>query len=407
MGVTRAPLTLPLSEMARPRVPLPGVWTFWADTMVGGRALGNVDVSSFYCVKRLSAFGHGNVTVNLPSGIDAQRMLNLWSWRLWAFYDSAPYWCGVPTGVADQDGSAHAQFTLIELPGYLTRRQWDYHPDRSFNGWEQTAIAAVIAEPLPEVGVLVSTEVGASVLRDRTYEYLEGGSRGQLLINLSQVLEGPEFRADYRMNPATLRPECTLRIAYPRVGSDISGLGLTVPGAVVGYRAQWDSDQLRTRTFAVGDLPHDSEGGPRPVSVVNRPNPDLPRLDAVDEWPGTIRQSTLDERARTMAALQAAPGQSLTGSPPESFPAITSYGPGDTVTLFAVTPLVPQGIELMGRLAQIEVNAATGVATWTVTMSQPPQKLRESLAGGLVRLDTATSAAFRSGGLRPPREITP
>ena len=403
MGVgPGGPLGLPLAVEPRPRVPLPGQWTFWADTMVGARLLGNVDVSSFYCVKRLSAFGHGNVTVNLPSGLDTQRMLTLWSWRLWAFYDGEPYWCGVPTGVADQDGSAHVQFTLIELPGYLTRRQWDYYPDRRYTQAEQTAIARDIAEPLADVGVLVTIEPGFVVLRDRRYEYLEGGSRGQLLINLAGVLQGPEFRADYRMTTAG-RPVCTLRIAYPRVGSDISGLGLSVPGAVVGYRAQWDSDQLRTRTFAVGDLPHDAgEDDVRPVVIaeMDPPNRELPRLDAVDDWPGTVLPSTLAERAKTAAQLQSVPGQQISGSPPESFPPITSYGPGDTVTITAITPLAPQGVEFAGRLQQIEVNAATGIATWTVTLTNPPQRLRESLAGGLVRLNTATSDAFRSGGLR-------
>jgi len=403
MGVgPGGPLGLPLAVEPRPRVPLPGQWTFWADTMVGARPLGNVDVSSFYCVKRLSAFGHGNVTVNLPSGLDTQRMLTLWSWRLWAFYDGEPYWCGVPTGVADQDGSAHVQFTLIELPGYLTRRQWDYYPDRRYTQAEQTAIARDIAEPLADVGVLVTIEPGFVVLRDRRYEYLEGGSRGQLLINLAGVLQGPEFRADYRMTTAG-RPVCTLRIAYPRVGSDISGLGLSVPGAVVGYRAQWDSDQLRTRTFAVGDLPHDAgEDDVRPVVIaeMDPPNRELPRLDAVDDWPGTVLPSTLAERAKTAAQLQSVPGQQISGSPPESFPPITSYGPGDTVTITAITPLAPQGVEFAGRLQQIEVNAATGIATWTVTLTNPPQRLRESLAGGLVRLNTATSDAFRSGGLR-------
>jgi hypothetical protein len=404
MGVgPGGPLGLPLAVEPRPRVPLPGQWTFWADTMVGARPLGNVDVSSFYCVKRLSAFGHGNVTVNLPSGLDTQRMLTLWSWRLWAFYDGEPYWCGVPTGVADQDGSAHVQFTLIELPGYLTRRQWsEYYPDRRYTQAEQTSIARDIAEPLADVGVPIITEPGFVVLRDRRYEYLEGGSRGQLLINLAGVLQGPEFRADYRMTTAG-RPLCTLRIAYPRVGSDISGLGLSVPGAVVGYRAQWDSDQLRTRTFAVGDLPHDAgEDDVRPVVVaeMDPPNPELPRLDAVDDWPGTVLPSTLAERAKTAAQIQSVPGQQISGSPPESFPPITSYGPGDTVTITAITPLAPQGVEFAGRLQQIEVNAATGIATWTVTLTNPPQRLRESLAGGLVRLDTATSVAFRSGGLR-------
>ena len=80
-----------------------------------------------------------------------------------------------------------------------------------------------------------------------------------------------------------------LRIAYPRVGSDQAGLGVSVPGAILNYRYGMDSDQLRTRTFAVGDLAENApEDAKRPVIILERVNPSLPRLDAVDDWPGTI-----------------------------------------------------------------------------------------------------------------------
>jgi hypothetical protein len=399
------PVAMPLALDPRaPSVALPGKWTFWAETMVGRppTRLGRVDVSAFYCLKRVSAFGYGNFTVNLPCGLDSETMLTLWGWRLWAFYDGEPYFCGVPTGVVDTDGSEHVQFTMIELPGYLTRRQWDYYPDRRFQNWEQTAIAREIAQPVEDIGVVIATDAGSPpVLRDRTYEYLEGGSRGQLLVNLSGVLGGPEWRTEYRML-TTARPECVLRIAYPRVGSDSAGLGVAVPGAIIGYRYQMDSDQLRTRTFAVGDLPHDApEGTPRPVVIAMLDNPRLPRLDAVDDWPGTILQSTLTERAITAQTINQVGAQSVTGSPPESYPPITSYGPGDTVTVRAVTPLIPDGIMFAARLDQVEINAATGLATWTAGFTSPPQATRETVGGAFLRLDKATAAQFHGGGLRP------
>lgn len=399
------PLSLPFAlDPRQPSVALPDQWTFWAETMVGRppTRLGNVDVSSFYCLKRVSGFGYGNFTVNLPCGLDSDMMLTLWGWRLWAFYGGEPYFCGVPTGVVDTDGSEHVQFTMIELPGYLNRRQWDYYPDRKLINWEQTAIAREIALPVEDVGVQIWTEAGSpAVIRDRTYEYLEGGSRGQLLVNLSGVLNGPEWRTEYRML-ASGRPECTLRIAYPRVGSDSAGLGVAVPGAILSYRYQMDSDQLRTRTFAVGDLPHDAgENAVRPVVVATLDNPRLPRLDAVDDWPGTILVSTLRERAVTAATINSIGAQTVTGSPPESYPAITSYGVGDTVTVRAVTPLIPDGILFAARLDQIEVNAANGIATWSAGFTSPPQGTRETVSGAFRRLDTATAAQFHSGGLRP------
>jgi hypothetical protein len=409
VGVTPVALPLPLAlDPTRPHVPLPGRWTFWAETMVGAQRLGMVDVSSFYCVKRLSAFGHGNFTVNLPCGLDTETMLQFWGWRLWSFYDGQPFFCGVPTGLADENGSEHVQFTMIELPGYLTRRQWDVYPFGEYRGREQMEIARDIAEPVQDVGVEIVTEPGAGYYRDRRYEFLEGGSRGQLLINLAGVLSGPEFRTEYRMG-GQARPVCTLRLAYPRVGSDQAGLGVSVPGAVLSYRAQFDSDQLRTRTYAVGDLPadvHEDLGPdepipPRPVVIAELANPRLPRLDAVDDWPGTVLIETLAERARTAAAINSVPAQQVTGSPPESFPVITSYGPGDTVTVRARTPLIPDGIEFDARLQQVEVNAGEGTATWSLALLQPPQRTRETMAGAFLRIDKTTAALFHSGGLRP------
>jgi hypothetical protein len=404
VGLTIDQLAL---DPRQPNVALPGKWTFWADQMVGGQALGNVDVGGFYCVKRLSDFGYGNVTLNLPCGLDSDTMLTLWSWRLWAFYAGEPYFCGVPTGLSDENGSERVTLTLTELPGYLRKRQWDVWPDRKFVNWEQTAIARELAAPVEEVGVQIVTEPGAPpVLRDRTYEALEGGSRGQLLVNLSGVLQGPEWRTEYRMQ-TNGRPVCSLRIASSRVGSDEAGLGISVPGAVLAYRYQMDSDRLRTHTFAVGDLPHADdqgnpipEGTPRPVVIATVDNPRLPRLDAVDDWPGTVNPSTLEERAITNATIYSIPSQELTGSPPESYPALGTYGPGDTVTVRAVTPLIPEGIEFAARLTQVEVNAATGVATWHAMFLSPPQATRNTINGTLDRLATGARQLFYSGGLR-------
>jgi hypothetical protein len=398
-------MTAPLLE-ARPSVALPGAWSFWADMIVGDVPLGPVDVSGFGFTSRLSGFGNATGTFALPCGIAPDRLLRLWSWRLWCYYDGGLVWCGVPSGIGDEDGSVRVALTFTELPGYLGKRQFDTYPKAVWNQVEQTEIGRRLAEPAADAGVRVVIEPGpAPILRDRTYEYLEGESRGALLSNLSGVLDGPEFRAEYDVT-AEGRPRCTLRIAYPRVGSAEAGLGVTVPGAALGYRAQWDADKMRTRTFAVGDLPENAaEGTPRPVAVVNRPQADLPRLDYADDWPGTFVISTLNERARTMAEVQSAPALALTASPPESFPPITSYRVGDDVTIRATTPLMPGGLEVTGRLTELSVSAAEGTATWTVTGPSPPPVPRETLARRLDRLDTWSRQMFRSGPIADPGPI--
>jgi hypothetical protein len=390
-----------------PAPQLPGEWSFWADMIRGGQSLGPVAVSGFGYTERLSAFGHGTVSVTLPCGIEPARLLRLWTWRLWCFYDGALVWCGVPSGIIDE-GSVRVSLTLTELTGYLLKRAVDYFPPWEPRGMEQTAIAANIASPLADVGVRVVTSPGpVPVLRDRTYQYLEGGSRGELLTNLAGVIDGPEFRADYAMTADG--PECVLRIAYPRVGTGEADLGVTVPGSALGFRAQWDADQLRTRTYAVGDLRDDAPPeAVRPVQVVDVPSDDLPRLDAVDDWPGTVEPAALRDRAQTASVRQAAPALQLSASPSEAWPDLSAYRVGDDVTVRATTPLLPGGLDATGRLVELSVSAGEARATWTVATSMPPPVPRETLSGRLDRLDTTTASVFRAGRkTAPPAQEAP
>jgi hypothetical protein len=394
---------------ARPVVPLPGEWRFWAESIVGHVPLGPVEVSGFGYTSRLSGFGNGTATFGMPCGLDPARMLRLWSWVLWCYYEDALVWAGVPSGIADEDAAVRVSLTFTELPGYLTKRQFDQFPKWEPRQMEQTALAAQLAAPLADIGVRVVTSPGPiPVLRDRTYEYLEN-DRAQLLVNLSQVEQGPEFRAEYGTTAQGL-PECVLRIATPRVGSGEAGLGVTIPGAALGYRAQWDADQLRTRTFAVGDLPEDEQDRPRPVAVWDRGDelPDLPRLDAVDDWPGTVLPSTLRERARTMSLAQSAPALQLSASPPAAAPSLARYAVGDDVTIRATTPLVPGGLEITGRLTELSVSAAAGTATWTVANTLPAPVARETVSHQLDRLDTWARQGFHAGPMNLiPTEETP
>jgi hypothetical protein len=384
---------------ARPRpAPLPGKWVFWADRIRGYVPLGNLTVSDFTCTSKLSGFGAGTLTVTLPCGIPEDRLLALWSMRVWCYYDGAPYWCGVPTGITDDGGPAVA-LTLTELPGYLQKRVWDYFPSYRFNQVEQTEIFRNIASPVGDVGVALSMDPGPGYLRDRTYEYLEGQNRAELLTNLTEVLGGPEFRAQYTVDDSGARaglPRCTLRVGYPRVGTGAAGLGLTVPGEALGYSAAWDADNMRTKTFAVGELPENAaENATRPVATKELSQADIPRLDGVDDWPGVVLTSTLNERAGAEATRQAAPSLELTVTAPEAAPAIGLYSVGDDVTVRVRTLLLPGGLEVPGRLTALEVHAAEARVTWTVVISLPAPRARATLTERLDSIDRITRGAFR------------
>jgi hypothetical protein len=379
----------------RPRpAPLPDQWTFWASTVVGGANLGLLRPHGFSCTSRLSGFGSGQVTLPMePGALDGDRLTRLWSYKIWAYYGTAPYWCGVPSGIAD-DGSNYVSLTLTELSGYLAKRVLDVPGGVRYSQVEQTEIARQLAAPVADVGVVLAVDAGPGFPRDRSYEYLEGENRATLLANLSQVISGPEFRTEYDRDPAG-QPRCTLRIAYPRVGAN-AYLVLSVPGTAAAYGASWDADNLRTRTFAVGDLPEDApEDAVKPVVIVDRPQAELPRLDVVDSWEQTYLISTLTERANTSATLYAQPALDLGATATTANPDPTTYRVGDDVTVRLVTPLLEGGLDVPGRLTQVDVSAGSGTVTWTVAVTVPPPRARAPLTARLTTMNSRVNAVFR------------
>lgn len=374
-----------------------GAWTFWADMITGSRApLGPVQPVAFTCNMPLSDFGTGSVTLpaQMGGGITPDRALRLWSWRLWAYYNGQLVWCGVPTGIKDT-GELGVALTLTELPGYLSKRLLDIPAGVTYTQIEQTKIASDIAAPVTDVGVAVVTQAGPGFLRDRTYAYMEGPYRSDLMTNLAQVISGPEFRAEYAQSGG--RPGCTLRIAYPRVGSGASGLGVQVPGLGIGYEATWDSDLLRTRTFAVGDVADTAPAGTqKPVIIVDQPQPDLPRLDCSDDWPQVVLVSSVREHANAYATMYAAPTLDLTATATDASPPLGSYGVGDDVTVSVTSPLLSGGYNVTGRLTNIAADAGAATVTWTVAVTLPPPPTRRPLSSRLAAQDAKSSGMFQT-----------
>jgi hypothetical protein len=322
---------------------------------------------------------------------DTMQILQLWRWRLWIYYRGMPVWCGCVTGV-DDAGESAVDLTLTELTGYLTRRVFD--TNSTYTQIEQVTIAAELAAPVTDVGVTVSTDAGSGFKRDRTYQYLEGESRGALLQALSGVISGPEFRSEYSVDPATLAPHCTLHIAYPQVGSDAADLGLQVPGQAVNFGVTWDSDEYRTKTFAVGDLAAGAATDQKPVKIVDNPQTGTPRLDAVDEWQGVILLTTLQEKANSYAQIYGAPIISFKGSVSIDFPLVSHYNVGDQVTVIVTDPLLPDGLWQTTRLTERSVSCDDGTVEWTLVTTQPPAQPRLTLTKKLAQLDRRVGGVF-------------
>ena len=459
---------------------LPGAWTFWVDASVSPyKPFGQLICSGFTCTSLLSGFGAGEAIIPVAtSPMLRPDLLAFYTWRLWVFYNGVPVWAGLPTGLTDVGGTA-VTVSLTELPGYLTRKQ--YATSHVYSQVEQTTIAADLAANLANIGVAVVTRAGTGVKRDRTWGYLEDTSRGDLLVSLMQVNNGAQFRAEYALDSGTTLPTCTLVVAYPRVGvaGNASGLALIVPGGAASFQAVWSSDMMRTRTFAVGDVPNVNTppfpasghtvtsgysqavqavitggtwGGSGNVSVNGatagtgpgtysippggsitltysgtgsnapswnwqaasqeqpvltdfRPQANVPPLDSADDWPGVSWVPTLTERAATNATIYAGPTLALTAVMPIGDPPLGSYGVGDDVSVVLADPLLPAGMATTGQLTQLDLDAAAGTATWTVSITQPPPRLTNRLAVRLAAADARFRGKFHNNLVSPPTGI--
>lgn len=405
---------------------LPGSWTFWADqsdarypwgnTSFGGPyileppPIGPVQVISFTCNWVLN--GWGNAEAVLPvyqeGSLTRADLTRFYGWRLWAMYDGRPVWAGLPTDLEDT-GEAAVTMAFTELPGYLERKQHATRVTRT--NVEQTTIAAQLAARLENIGVPVVTRPGPGVLRTRSYDYLEGESRAELLQNLQAVgataetnANGPEFRSEYDVNPASGRPRCTLAICYPRAGSAASGLGVSVPGEGAEFSAKWSGERYRNRTFAVGDLPDTApDTARRPVEMNYQPEVGIPNIDYVDDYPGVILRATLRERAAAQAAIYRDPALALTATVALSSPPVYSYGVGDDVQVTITDEFMPEGLSLTAVLNEKAADAGEGTSEWIVTTPQPvPRPGRDNLPGRLDAMDSQLQRIWRAGGRIEP-----
>ena len=379
-------------------------WTFFADYAVAPFAdIGPVQVVAFTADWQLSGFGSGEATIAISSDSALPRslLMQLWTWRLWCFYQGVPVWAGCPTGVVDQ-GNQTVTVALAELPGYLAVKQ--YALNHTYSGVEQCTIAADLASPLGNIGVAVATAPGAGQNRDRTYTFLQS-SRADLLTALSQVVSGPEFRSEYAIGAGGAG--CTLRIAYPRVGK-AAGLAVVVPHGAISFRTTWAGDMLRTRTFAVGDLaPNAPTTATRPVVTIVSPQAGVPELDHVDDWPGVSVTSTLNEHASAYATSYAQPALSLEVVMPLMSPPLGSYQVGDDVAVSLADPLVPSGLNATGRLTALRLDAGSGTVTWTVSITLPHPRKYATLSAQLRALHRKTAGIFHNSLAAPPGGINP
>jgi len=79
-----------------------------------------------------------------------------------------------------------------------------------------------------------------------------------------------------------------------------------------------------------------------------------------------------------------------------------SYGPGDDVTVQITDPLLPGGLTALGRLTEMDIDAAAGTVALTCSLTLPPARPRETLTDRLARQQVINAGVFH----RNPAELS-
>lgn len=221
-------------------------------------------------------------------------------------YRNGRFWCGPyfvwrARPAWSDTGRVSLPVQAAGLEYYLSRRH--IRSTISYSNTEQLAIARALVTHMQAVraegdlNIQVGTET-SGVLRDRTYYGEESASYLQRLTELSNVIDGFEFRIA-ALGEDRVR---TLLLGYPRLGRATPEFVLTMPGPIRSGSIEQDGFEGATSFLGRGDSIEDAADPERYVPLLSDVvyREDLladgwPLLDRVDDYQGVVVKATLDE----------------------------------------------------------------------------------------------------------------
>lgn len=218
-----------------------------------------------------------------------------------------------------------------------------------------------------DVGLGVDNSLLSGVLRKRTYFGHELKNIGEALFQLSEVINGFEYRfpVEWVGDKATKR----LSLGYPQLGSRFPGNDLLFdfPGNIADYTHTEDGDDFLTRTWAIG-----KGEGPNMLRISST-SPDVfggyPLLEDIYSYKDISRISTLQEHAETDLAFRNLLTKSFPIQVGFSNPKFGTYTTGDycqvqiTDDRFPRKPDGAPGLTFNARIMNITASVTEGAVT--------------------------------------------
>lgn len=289
--------------------------------------------------------------------------------------DDRIMWAGIPTTRTADGGSPTVTVQAVTCEKYLDRR---YMPDAEYEQVEQITIArdmvGVCADDVLGIGLDLET-AASGVLRDRSYYNDEDARVLTRLQQLSNVIDGFEWRIDVEWESddhAGVRK--IFRTGYPTIGYVTDDPDLVfevatgIPGPVTDFthEAQWSDGDAATLVQAAGD----GEGEDKPYSdpVVDglREAAGWPRLEERQSMSGVIEDDTLNTGAQGMAERLFG-GQSVISidATTTQWPTPADVSLGDTARIHIDTDQLQ--LDQVWRVVGYSIQP--GQETWTPTLA--------------------------------------
>lgn len=344
-------------------------YTVNAYDMVSNRFLGALPFSSLSFERVLN--GAGNLTMVVPYTLGVPELLPA-RVRLVVYRNDVPVWSGVlwkrkrePDGLTLDAG---------EMLQYLDRIL--VRENLSFAQVDQSMIFAALVQyaqskPGAHTGIQIVGATETGVYRDRTYLASERSPVGDLLRNLTGIINGIDFISSPILSGGVTVDRFLL--GYPRLGRTWpdSRVVLEVGGNCAVTSWEEDGYGCATVTDAVGATPEGWDtpliagvaagfmytgGWPRMESVVT--------YNDVSEW-NTLLAYAIDNEA-VRSATRVAASFEVYGTDPE----FGTYLTGDDCRVrIPPGPTFPNGLDQVMRLATIKIDATDGER---VTMEMAP-----------------------------------
>ncbi len=285
--------------------------------------------------------------------------------------DSVLLWAGIIWARAGKGSDRARQLSALEVWSYFRRRINVAALD--FTGVDQgTIIKTVVdlaqAAPGGNIGVNVPAP-DPSVARDRHYAATDLKGVADLVEQMTQVEQGPDFAVDVAYVNDT--PTLTFRLGWPRRGRAAPDTGwvFELGGNMVDYDEVEDGTGGGNAVYAVGA----GEGPAMLVSSVTETavlDAGYPLLDQVTQYNDVTDQSTLDAHARGDLLTGALPARSLKiRVRADTDPVLGSWAVGDDCIVVIEDDWYPDGYTAPHRILASKITPGDGTAPEDVELT--------------------------------------